>query len=228
MDSTFPLLKSEISSFYPSSAFVQPGLCRTWLEPKLWVFSRTGSNLTSTEITTGLKLVILLLVLVGGRLTGNVQFPFLHDQATTVEAVAWYRQNVGHCIRGRELYDGIKELQNTRIHMSHVMRKEDFCLCENKGADQLRSNCDADHTFVFATRIVQFLRLFFLNPKFQASSLLLRLYRPICVRPGLNPRRLVFSHRGSYRCVNFQIVIIHTLFLHAFSTATSLLWCETR
>ena len=24
------------------------------------------------------------------------------------------------------------------------MRKLDFCLCENKGADQLRSNCEAD------------------------------------------------------------------------------------
>ena len=32
-DSTIPLLpKSEISSFYPSSVTVQPGLCRTWSE----------------------------------------------------------------------------------------------------------------------------------------------------------------------------------------------------
>ena len=44
-DSTIPLLpKSEISSFYPSSVSVQPGLCRTWSEPKLLVFSRTGST----------------------------------------------------------------------------------------------------------------------------------------------------------------------------------------
>ena len=28
---------------------------------------------------------------------------------------------------------------------------------------------------------------FCLNPKFQASSLLLRLYRPVCARPGLKP-----------------------------------------
>ena len=26
--------------------------------------------------------------------------------------------------------------------MSRVMRKPTFCICENKGADQLRSNCD--------------------------------------------------------------------------------------
>ena len=50
--------------------------------------------------------------------------------------------------------------------------------------------------FVFATRIVYF--LFFLYPKFQASSLLLRLYSPVCVRPGRKPRRPVFSRRGSF------------------------------
>ena len=50
--------------------------------------------------------------------------------------------------------------------------------------------------FVFATWIVQF--LFYLNPKFQASSHLLWLYSPVCVRPGRKPRRPVFSQRGSY------------------------------
>ena len=29
-------------------------------------------------------------------------------------------------------------------HMSRVMRKPDFCLCKNKSADQLCSNCTAD------------------------------------------------------------------------------------
>ena len=28
--------------------------------------------------------------------------------------------------------------------MSLVMRKPDFCLCENKDADKLRSDCEAD------------------------------------------------------------------------------------
>ena len=50
--------------------------------------------------------------------------------------------------------------------------------------------------FVFATRVVQF--LFFLNPKFQASNLLLRLYRPVCVTPGLKSGRPVLWHRSSY------------------------------
>ena len=53
-----------------------------------------------------------------------------------------------------------------------IVRKPDFCLCENKGADQLRISFAVTakliSAFVFATRIVQF--LFFLNPKFQAAS----------------------------------------------------------
>ena len=44
MDSTIPLLsKSTISSLLPSSETVQAGLCQTWSEPKLLVFSCTGS-----------------------------------------------------------------------------------------------------------------------------------------------------------------------------------------
>ena len=35
------------------------------------------------------------------------------------------------------------------INMSLVTRKLDFCLCENKGAYQLRSNCEADQRLCF-------------------------------------------------------------------------------
>ena len=75
---------------------------------------------------------------------------------------------------------------------SLIMRKPAFCICENKGADQLCA-------FVFATQIVQ--SLYFLNPKFQASSHLLWWNSPVCVRPDRKPRRLVFSQRGSYHAV---------------------------
>ena len=50
--------------------------------------------------------------------------------------------------------------------------------------------------FVFATWIVQ--SLYFLNPKFQASSHLVWLYSPVCVGPGHIPGRPVFSQRGSF------------------------------
>ena len=59
-----------------------------------------------------------------------------------------------------------------------------------------RSAAQLISAFVFTSQIVQF--LFFLNPKFQASSLFLRLYRPVCVGPGRKSRRPVFSRRGSY------------------------------
>ena len=76
------------------------------------------------------------------------------------------------------------------------MRKPAFCICENKDADQLRGNREADQRLCFAIRTIQF--LYYLNPKFQASSHLLWLYSPVCVRPGRKPRRPVFSERGSY------------------------------
>ena len=79
------------------------------------------------------------------------------------------------------------------------MRKRDFCLCENKGADQLTAKLIS--AFVFRYRIAQL--LFFLNPKFQVSSHLLCLHRPVCVGPGGKPRRPVFSRRGSYHALFF-------------------------
>ena len=43
-DSTIPLIsKYKISSLLPASVTVQPGLYGSWSEPKLLVFSRTGS-----------------------------------------------------------------------------------------------------------------------------------------------------------------------------------------
>ena len=66
------------------------------------------------------------------------------------------------------------------IQLSLRMRKPTICICENKGADQLRSNCEAISfavtaklisAFVFATWIVQF--LYFQNPKCPASNHLL-------------------------------------------------------
>ena len=60
---------------------------------------------------------------------------------------------------------------------------------------QRRRTAKLISAFVFATRIVHF--LFLLNPKFQASMLLLGLYMSVCVRPGWKPRRPVFSRRGS-------------------------------
>ena len=75
------------------------------------------------------------------------------------------------------------------------MRKQAFCICENKGADQLRGNREADQRLSF--HYTDKKSLYFLNPKFQASSHLLWLYSPVFVGPGQIPRRPVFSQRGS-------------------------------
>ena len=76
------------------------------------------------------------------------------------------------------------------------MGKHTICICENKGADQLRGNAELISAFVFATRIVQY--LYFLNTKFHASSCLLLLCSPVCVGPGRKPQRL-FSHEAAHK-----------------------------
>ena len=51
--------------------------------------------------------------------------------------------------------------------------------------------------FVFATWIVQ--SLYFLNPKFQASTHRLWLYRSVCARPSRKPRRPISQNEAHIR-----------------------------
>ena len=81
------------------------------------------------------------------------------------------------------------------------MRKPDFCICENKAADQLCGNRTADQRLCFRYVYIE-QTLFYLNPKFQVSSHLLWLCSPVCVGPGRKSRRPVFSQRGSYHLDN--------------------------
>ena len=77
------------------------------------------------------------------------------------------------------LFDVLKAI-HVIVNLSLVMRKPAFCICE-KTKPQISCAVTAQliSAFVFATQIVQ--SLFFLNPKFQASSHLLWLYSPVCV-----------------------------------------------
>ena len=92
--------------------------------------------------------------------------------------------------------------------LSLVVRKPAFCICENKDADQLRSNCTADQrlcsvtaklirAFVLAIRIVQ--SRYYLNPKFQASSHLLWFVLGLVGNP---------EDRFSYNEAQFKVIII--------------------
>ena len=65
--------------------------------------------------------------------------------------------------------------------------KTNIFICENQDAITAK----LISAFVFAQPIVQY--LFFLNPKFQASSHLLSLYSLVCVGPGRKPE-CWFSH----------------------------------
>ena len=77
--------------------------------------------------------------------------------------------------------------------LSRHMGKPIISIGENKGADQLRSNCEADQRLCFRHSDSTIIFLFYLNPKFQASSSFLCLYRSVCVGPGQKPH-CWFSH----------------------------------
>ena len=49
--------------------------------------------------------------------------------------------------RVQSIYD--ENTENGLNQMSRIVRKPDFCLCENKGADQLRGNREADQRLCF-------------------------------------------------------------------------------
>ena len=72
------------------------------------------------------------------------------------------------------------------------MRKPDFCLCENKAADQLRSNCEADQRlcFCYSDSTIPLLLIAKIS-SFQPSSVAAQ--ADLCRKP----RRPVFLRRGS-------------------------------
>ena len=78
------------------------------------------------------------------------------------------------------------------------MGKPTICIGENKDADQLRGNREADQRLCF--RYSDSTICLLLNPKFQASSSFLRLYRPVCVGPGRKPH-CWFSHEVAHMTV---------------------------
>ena len=100
--------------------------------------------------------------------------------------------------------------------MSRVMRKQTFCICKNKDADQLRGKrftAKLISAFVFLTRIVQ--SLFFPNPKFQASSHLLWLYSRVCVGPGKKyPPENRFSHNEVHISLRHCIILLFYSYEH--------------
>ena len=80
-------------------------------------------------------------------------------------------------------------------HLSRLVKKPQSAYAKTKTQISFAVTAKLISSFVFATQIVHF--LFFLNPKFQASNLLLRLYSLICVGPVRKPH-CWFSHEMAH------------------------------
>ena len=83
------------------------------------------------------------------------------------------------------------------------MGKPTICICENKDADQLRGNREADQRlcFRYSDSIIPVLLKY---PKFQASSSLLCLYRPVYIGPVQKPN-CWFSHEAAHLFPKVQV-----------------------
>ena len=92
------------------------------------------------------------------------------------KAISWEIEGVWICACQRTCR--CTKLFATEEHMSLVMRKPAFCICENKDADQLRGNREADQRLCFRYTDSTTLLL----PKCEISSL-----KPssVAVQPGL-------------------------------------------
>ena len=123
-DSTIiiPLLISKISSFKPSPWTVQAGLCQTRSELLKTVFTLRGSNIF-TELLCPHSLGFLFSMFKMCFEILLFLFIYLHVNRLTCN--------------------------NLLLKMSRLMGKPTICICENKDADQLRSNCEADQRLCF-------------------------------------------------------------------------------
>ena len=94
------------------------------------------------------------------------------------------------------------------------MRKPAICICENKDADQLHSNCKADQRLCFRHRDTP-LPLISKVSSFQLYAV--TAYSLVCVGPGRKPKLLVFSCGGSIKsatqdCLILLSQLLNTLF----------------
>ena len=63
--------------------------------------------------------------------------------------------NVSRVKAVKALKNNSNDIVNAIMVSTDVTRKLDFCQCENKGADQLFSNCTIDHRLCFRYSAVQ-------------------------------------------------------------------------
>ena len=90
------------------------------------------------------------------------------------------------------------------------MRKPTFCICENKGADQLHRNCEAYLT----AKLISTDRTIPILPKFivPASCHLLYLKSSVCVKTVRKPH-CWFSHEAAYIFPEMDLGFLMILYL---------------
>ena len=97
----------------------------------------------------------------------------------------------------------ISDYKNWRLYQPS-REKTGFYICKNKDADQLRGNREADQRLCFAIRIV--LSLYYLHPKFQASSVAVQ--TGLCQtwsetpKTGFLTTRLILSRQQKTKALN--------------------------
>ena len=105
--------------------------------------------------------------------------------------------------------------QNTytlNYHLNHVMRKTDFCLFENKGADQLHSKCEADQRlcFHYMKSTIPLLLKSEISSSYPSASIHMRLHGPVCIGHGRKPEDQ-FYRVAAHLCVELCYGILwHT------------------
>ena len=80
----------------------------------------------------------------------NLSIRPFHHLDISVQTLEFYFDNVRMLCRSLKtlvLVESDLKVPNTEL--SRIVRKRDFCLCENKGADQLRGNREADQRLCF-------------------------------------------------------------------------------
>ena len=90
----------------------------------------------------------------------------------------------------------IRNMTRLTTHLSRVVRKPTFCICENKDADQLRGNREADQRlcFRYIDSTIPLLSKSEISSLYTSSAVV----RPSLCRTRSETRTLVFSRRGSF------------------------------
>ena len=102
--------------------------------PKLWVFRRKDANGIANSEDPDQTAPL------GAVWSGSALFA----QTYLSENLVWLQYKVKYLLSLHHL------LEIAFWHMSRVVRKPDFCICENKDADQLRGYREADQPLCFS------------------------------------------------------------------------------